>query len=492
MSKSLLGKTISELQNILEKKEASATEIAQAHLKHIEDTEKKIAAFNTITADLALKQAKATDEKIAKKEPLLPLSGIPLAVKDNICLAGYPTTCSSKMLENFTPPYEATVTQRLSAAGATIIGKTNLDEFAMGSSTENSAFKITRNPWNTERVPGGSSGGSAASTASGTSVISLGSDTGGSIRQPASFCGIVGMKPTYGTVSRFGLVAFSSSLDQIGSFARSVKDVAITLDVMGGHDPLDATSYNQKLPGFASELEKPIKGLRIGLIKELMGEGIDDDVRDAVLKAVETYKALGAQIKEVSMPNLRHALPVYYLICTADASTNLARFDGVRYGHRAVEAEDMLNMYFKTRQQGFGPEVKRRIMLGTYALSSGYYDAYYKKAQKVRRIIKNDFDEQFKELDLLLTPTSPSVAFAVGSKTEDPLSMYLSDIATIPANLAGIPGISIPCGRGKDNLPIGLQLLGPALKDAVVLQAAYAFEQATEFHKQLAEVVTHA
>lgn len=486
----LLGKTISEIRTILEKKEASAVEIAEAHLKQIDKTEKRLKAFNTVTTSLALKQAKAIDGLIARSEPLPALAGVPIALKDNICLADYPTTCSSKILENFRPPYEATVSKKLAAAGGIIVGKTNLDEFAMGSSTENSAFKTTSNPWDTQRVPGGSSGGSAASTASASSVVSLGSDTGGSIRQPASFCGIAGMKPTYGTVSRFGLVAFASSLDQIGAFGRSVKDVACVLQVMSGHDKHDATSYNQALPNLLSGLDKPITGLRLGLIKELIGEGIDEDVRAAINDAVKTFRALGATVEEISMPYLRHALPVYYLICTAEASANLARFDGVRYGHRAKDQEDILNMYMETRKEGFGPEVKLRIMLGTYALSSGYYDAYYKKAQKVRRLIKNDFDQQFKKFDLLISPTAPSVAFPIGAKTADPLSMYLSDIATIPANLAGIPGISIPCGKGQGNMPVGLQLLGPALGDSKVLQVACAFEKATEFHKQIAEVIT--
>lgn len=480
----LLGKTISQLRTILEKKEATAVEIAETHLAQIEKTESQLMAFNTVTSDLALKQARAVDKKIADKEPLPALAGIPVALKDNICLADYPTTCSSKILENFVPFYQATVTERLAAAGAVFIGKTNLDEFAMGSSTENSAFKTTRNPWDTTRVPGGSSGGSAASMASGTSVVSLGSDTGGSVRQPASFCGVVGMKPTYGLVSRFGLVAFASSLDQIGTFGRCVEDVATSLQVIAGHCPRDSTSYDKQAPDLLSALTKPIKGMRLGVIKELMGEGIEADVRTAILQAIETYRSLGAIVEEVSMPHLHHCIPAYYVICTAEASANLARFDGVRYGYRATEAQDILSMYFQTRQTGFGAEVKRRIMLGTYALSSGYYDAYYKKAQQVRRLIRDEFDKQFKDFDLLLTPTAPSVAFKIGSKTEDPLTMYLTDIATVPANLAGIPGISIPCGSGQENLPVGLQLLGPALNDDKVLQAAYAFEQATPFHKQ--------
>jgi aspartyl-tRNA(Asn)/glutamyl-tRNA(Gln) amidotransferase subunit A len=420
---------------------------------------------------------------IEKGKPLPPLAGIPVAIKDNICLENYPTTCSSKILKDFQPPYTATVARRLFDAGAVCIGKTNLDEFAMGSSTENSAFKVTRNPWNTKKVPGGSSGGSGASVSSGSSVVALGSDTGGSIRLPASFCGVVGMKPTYGVMSRFGLVAFASSLDQIGPFARCVEDAATVISAIGGHDERDSTSYNQKLPDFLAELKQGVKGLKVGLIKELIGEGIADDVRKAVLAAVQVFKDLGAQVEEISMPNIKHALPVYYLIATAEASANLARYDGVRYGLRDKDASDLLSMYFETRSQGFGPEVKRRIMLGTYALSSGYYDAYYKKAQQVRRLIKDDFDKEFKKLDILLSPVGPTVAFDVGEKTEDPLTMYLSDIATIPANLAGLPGISLPCGFGQGNMPIGLQILAPPLGDAKALKAAYAFEQATDFHK---------
>ena len=482
--KELIGKSVSELRNLLDSKEIKAKEIAEVHIAHAKRFDDDLGTYNVITAELAIKQAEDADKRIAEGTASA-LTGIPVALKDNMVLQGYPTTCSSKILANFVSPYQGTIAQKLDEAGAVVIGKTNMDEFAMGSSTENSSTRPCRNPWNQKLVPGGSSGGSAVSVASGSAVVALGSDTGGSIRQPASFCGVVGMKPTYGTVSRFGLVAFASSLDQIGPFARSVKDAAYMLDAISGHDPLDSTSYAKELPSYVKELEKPLKkDLKIGIIKELLGEGIDEDVRKAILAAAETYKQLGIAVEEVSMPQLKHALPVYYIICTAEASANLARFDGVRYGLRAADAKDLSTMYSQTRQQGFGAEVKRRIMLGTYALSSGYYDAYYKKAQQVRRLIKEEFDKQFSKYDLLLSPTSPSVAFPIGEKVDDPLTMYLSDIATIPANLAGIPGISLPCGFGDNNLPIGLQLLGPALSDAQLLQAAHAFEQATDFHKE--------
>lgn len=478
----LIGKSISELRELLDSKKVSARELAVQHIEQAERTDAQLGAYLLVTKELALQQADEADKAIASGKVPSRLCGIPIALKDNMCVAGYATTCASKILHNFVPPYQSTVAERLTAGGAVIIGKTNMDEFAMGSSTENSSVKVCKNPWNDKCVPGGSSGGSAVAVASGSSVVALGSDTGGSIRQPASFCGVVGMKPTYGTVSRFGLVAFASSLDQIGPFGRKVEDVADTLQLISGHDSKDSTSYNEQLPDYAQEMKKPIKGLKIGLIKELLGDGIDEEVKAAVRAAAEKFQSLGAEIVEVSMPQLKHALPVYYLIATAEASSNLARFDGVRYGHRSKNAGDLLNMYLSTRQEGFGAEVKRRIMLGTYALSSGYYDAYYKKAQQVRRLIKEEFDKQFGTLDLLVSPTAPSVAFELGAKVDDPLTMYLQDIATIPANLAGIPGISIPCGMGSNNLPIGLQILGPALSDAKVLQAAYAFEQSTEFH----------
>lgn len=487
--KKIIGKNISALKALLKAKEVSAMEILAAHMAHIEAEEGNLTAFNLLTRTLAESQAKDIDRLIAEGKQLPLLAGIPIAVKDNICVAGYPTTCSSRILSNFIPPYHATVTKRILASGALIVGKTNMDEFAMGSSTENSAFKLTRNPWNTKMVPGGSSGGSAAAVASGQATIALGSDTGGSIRQPASFCGVVGMKPTYGLVSRFGLVAFASSLDQIGPFGHCVEDVAITLEAIAGHDKLDSTSFNEPVPAFSKLLSSVVDGLRIGVISELAGEGIDNDVQEAVRQAADVFQKLGASVDEVSMPYSKHALPVYYIIATAEASANLARYDGVKYGHRSHNASDLLSMYCSSRQEGFGPEVKRRIMLGTYALSSGYYDAYYKKAQQVRRLVKEDFDKAFKSFDIVLCPTAPSVAFEFGSKTADPLQMYLSDIATIPANLAGIPGISIPCGFGKAGLPIGLQLLAPTLADATLLNAAYAFEKATDFHSRKSPIL---
>jgi len=500
MSKELVGKRVLELKQMLQSKQVSAEEIARAHYDHIERHEKEIQAFNCLTRDLALLQARKVDEMIKNGKPLPKLAGIPVALKDNLCVPGFPTTCSSKILENFVPPYEAHVVKRLFDEGAICLGKTNMDEFAMGSSTENSAFKLTRNPWNTKCVPGGSSGGSAAAVAAGFAPLSLGSDTGGSIRQPASFCGVVGMKPTYGVVSRFGLVAFASSLDQIGPFGASVEDVAIALSVIGGHDPRDSTSLpdsSERLGDFVTALSgadpsKLMSGVKIGVIKELIGEGIEPETRNAVLACAEVYKKLGAHVEEVSIPHAKYALPVYYILATAEASANLARYDGVRYGYRHPASKDMMSLYTVSRQEGFGAEVKRRIMLGTYALSSGYYDAYYKKAQQVRHLIKNDFDEIFKKVDFVVCPTSPSAAFKFGEKTDDPLTMYLSDIATIPANLAGIPGISLPCGFSSEGLPLGLQLLGPALSDALLLKGAYAFEQSTDFHEKKAPVLLSA
>lgn len=481
--KELLNKSIKELTTLIANREVKAEEVTSIHLEHTKSLDKDLQAFNCLSEELAITQARRIDALVEAGKDLPALAGVPVALKDNICHPAAPTTCSSKILANFIPPYSATVARKLEEAGAVFLGKTNLDEFAMGSSTENSAFRKTKNPFDLSCVPGGSSGGSASAVAACQVTVALGSDTGGSIRQPASFCGIAGMKPTYGTVSRFGLVAFASSLDQIGPFGRCVEDIGQTLDVIAGHDYRDSTSYSGNLPGFSKDLNKPVKGLRIGVIQELRQEGIAKDVSACIEEALQTFKSLGAEIHEVSLPALKHSLPVYYLIATAEASANLARYDGVRYGLRIKDAQDILSMYFQTRQEGFGDEVKRRIMLGTYALSSGYYEAYYKKAQQVRRLIKNEFDEQFKQVDLLISPTSPSVAFKLGDKTDDPLTMYLSDIATIPANLAGLPGISIPCGLGERNLPVGLQILGAPLHDQLVLQAAYAFEQATGFHK---------
>ncbi len=488
----LVGRSTSELRTLLKNKEVSSVEILRAHQEHIKQNEANVQAFLCLTPELAEQQAKVVDQMIARGDELPALAGIPVALKDNMCVPGYPTTCASNILKGFHSPYQSTAVTRLFAAGAVCLGKTNMDEFAMGSSTENSAFQLTYNPWDKRYVPGGSSGGSAAAVSAGFSVISLGSDTGGSIRQPSALCGVVGMKPTYGTVSRFGLVAFASSLDQIGPMARNVEDAAITLSVIAGHDKRDSTS----LPDFSagqinyakglkdSSAEELAGGLKIGIIKELNGEGIDLDIRKAVMATAEIFKKLGANVEEVSIPTAGHVLAVYYVIATAEASANLSRYDGVRYGFRDEEAEDTLSMYMATRAQGFGPEVKRRIMLGTYALSSGYYDAYYKKAQQVRRLMKDDFDRIFSTYDLVICPTSPSVAFKVGEKTSDPLTMYLTDIATIPANLAGLPGISMPAGFAAEGLPIGIQILGNTLSDAKVLRAAAAFEKSTEFHNK--------
>lgn len=474
--------TAHQLHEALKKKEVSSKELVQAFYKRIASAEPKVHAYNTLTEKEALEQADRADRAISNKEEIGPLTGIPVALKDNLCTEGVRTTCSSKILESFIPPYDAAVVARLREAGAVFLGKTNMDEFAMGSSTENSAFEKTRNPWNLDRIPGGSSGGSAAAVAAGEAVASLGSDTGGSIRQPAACCGVVGLKPTYGRVSRYGLIAFASSLDQIGPLTRDVTDAAIMMNVIGGYDPSDSTSANVSTPDFVRALAGSIQGVRLGIPQEYFVDGMDPDVAAAVDRAIETYRKLGAEIKEISLPHTGYAVATYYILATAEASSNLARYDGVRYGARTASAGDLLEMYMKTRREGFGPEVKRRIMLGTYALSSGYYDAYYKKAQQVRTLIKQDFDEAFKVVDAVLTPTAPTPAFRAGEKTEDPLQMYLSDIFTISVNLAGIPAISIPCGFSKEGLPIGLQLLGRPFDEEGVLRIAYAYEQSTDFH----------
>lgn len=484
MTKELHFKTVKEIRKALLHKEISAKELVDAAYNRIEEVEDKVQAFNSYSKELAYETAKEVDERIKTNADLPALAGIPLAMKDNICVNGYPTTASSKILENFVAPYDATVSKKIKENLIPIIGKANLDEFAMGSSTENSAFKKTKNPWDLNTVPGGSSGGSAASVASGEAVIALGSDTGGSIRLPASFCGIVGMKPTYGTVSRFGLIAFASSLDQIGPFGRCVEDVAMCLSAISGHDPMDSTSINKTMPDYTTNLKKDISGLRIGVVKELLEEGLNPDVKQSVTDAIKLYENLGAKIEEISLPHTKYAIGTYYIIATAEASANLARYDGVKYGYRAKNTDNLLEMYIKSRSEGFGDEVKRRIMLGTYTLSSGYYDAYYKKAQQVRTLIKRDFDKAFEKVDLLLCPTCPNTAFEFGSKTADPISMYLQDIATITANMAGIPGISLPCGYDSKGLPIGLQLLGPAFSEESLLRTAYSFEQATDFHKK--------
>ena len=471
--------TAHELHELLLKGETSSAEIVEAVFGRIDEVEASIKAYVTLRREEALEEARGVDERLARGEKLGPLAGIPVAIKDNICTRGVPTTCSSKILRNFLPPYDATVVERLKREGAVIIGKTNMDEFAMGSSTENSGFFTTRNPRDLDRVPGGSSGGSAAAVAANETIVALGSDTGGSIRQPASLCGIVGMKPTYGCVSRYGLIAFASSLDQIGPMTKDVRDCAIVLNAIAGHDPRDSTSVDMAYPDYTNFLVPDIKGIKIGVPKEYFSEGIDSDVREAVERALKLLEEMGAILVDVSLPHSEYALATYYLVATAEASSNLARYDGVRYGHRA-EAADSVAMMKETRREGFGPEVKRRIMLGTYALSSGYYDAYYLKALKVRTLLIRDFERAFEKCDCIASPTSPTVAFKIGEKVDDPLSMYLSDIYTITANLAALPGISVPCGTGKDGLPVGLQLLGKHFDEGMVLRVAYAFEEAAK------------
>jgi aspartyl-tRNA(Asn)/glutamyl-tRNA(Gln) amidotransferase subunit A len=476
--------SIRELHQQLMSKERSTVEIVQESLNRIQAVEPKIHSFLHVTSDRALEQAKQIDAKIAAGEEVGLLAGIPIGIKDNLCTQGVPTTCASNILKNFVPPYESTVTQKLKEAGAIMVGKTNLDEFAMGGSTETSAFAKTANPWDPSRVPGGSSGGSAAAVASGECPISLGSDTGGSIRQPASFCGIVGMKPTYGLVSRFGLVAFASSLDQIGPFARSVEDAAILLSAIAGYDPNDSTSLKVDVPDYTQFLTPDLKGKKVGVITETFGEGLDPEVEKTVRTAIAQLKDLGAEIKEISCPRFRYGIAAYYIIAPSEASANLARYDGVKYGARIEEADDLVEMYKRTRAEGFGAEVKRRIMIGTYALSAGYYDAYYLKAQKVRTLIKQDFEKAFEDVDVLVSPTAPTTAFKIGDKSQDPLSMYLIDLMTIPVNLAGLPGMSVPCGFDSQGMPIGLQIIGNVLREDQVFQAAYAYEQATEWHKK--------
>lgn len=484
----LLKKTAAEQSKALKNKEVSAVELTNAAFSRIEKLEDKLGAFNSLTKDIALDTAKKVDEKIAKGEELPLLAGIPLALKDNMNLKGSRTTASSKILENFVSPFNATITEKLLNNLVPIVGKANLDEFAMGSSNENSAFKKVHNPWDLNKVPGGSSGGSAASVASCEATLALGSDTGGSIRLPASFCGIVGMKPTYGRVSRYGLIAFASSLDQIGPFARSVEDAANLLEVISGHDPKDSTSLDLPVEHYADSLKNDIKGKKVGVIKELMTEGLSDDVAKAMQDAIDTYKKLGCEIVEISLPKLKYSIGIYYILATAECSSNLARFDGVKYGYRTPDAKNLLEMYTKTRAEGFGPEVKRRIMLGTYALSSGYYDAYYKKAQQMRALVTEDFKKAFETVDVLISPTCPNTAFELGAKSSDPLQMYLTDIATISANLAGIPGLSVPAGFDKTGMPIGLQVLAPQLQEGKLFNMAYQFEQAHDYWKQLANI----
>lgn len=466
-----------ELADLLKKREISSREIAESVFRRIDETEESIHAFISITRDKALEQTYLADRRFRKGEPLSPLDGIPIAVKDNLCTQGMRTTCASKILENYIPPYDATVVKKIIQSGAILIGKTNMDEFAMGSSTENSAFGPTRNPVNTEFVSGGSSGGSAAAVASGETVLAIGSDTGGSIRQPASFCGVVGMKPTYGRVSRYGLISYASSLDQIGPFSRTIEDCAMLLNCICGHDRRDTTSAHIPMPDFLGSLNQDIKGLKIGIPGEYFIEGLDPSVKDRIMTAAGLMNRHGAEIIDISLPHTPYAISTYYLIATAEASSNLARYDGVRYGYRTNEdLSDIVRMYEETRSRGFGKEVKRRIMLGTYVLSAGYYDAYYLKAQKARTLIKEDFEKAFKTVDCILTPVSPGVAFKIGEKIDEPLKMYLVDIYTASLNLAGLPGISMDCGDVK-GLPVGLQMIGKPFDEETLIRVAHAYQE---------------
>ena len=473
--------TISAWRQRLQSGEVSSRELVDQHLKRIEVSESSLNVYVEVTADRARSEASRIDEARAAGESLGSLAGIPLAIKDNLCTQGVRTTCASRMLERFVPPYEATVTERLWASGGVLMGKTNLDEFAMGGSTETSAFGPTLNPWNTSHVPGGSSGGSAAAVASGSCLASLGSDTGGSIRQPASFCGVVGLKPTYGRVSRWGLVAFASSLDQVGPFATCVADAAELLQVIAGPDPRDSTCLKVDVPDYTAALDQPIKGLKVGIIRECFeADGLDAEVKASVQASAAQLEALGAELVEVSCPRFNDGIATYYVIAPSEASANLARYDGVKYGFRADNAESLAAMTSCSRAEGFGAEVQRRILIGTYALSAGYVDAYYKKAQQVRTLIRRDFDAAFQQVDLLLTPTAPSTAFRTGAHADDPLSMYLADLLTIPVNLAGLPAISVPCGFSQSGLPIGVQLIGNVLEEARLLQVAHQYEQAAD------------
>lgn len=476
------------LHDMLVNKEITSLELTQAVLARIDEVEGDVQAYLTITRDEALAQAKAVDEKIAKGEEIAFLEGIPGAIKDNICTKGIKTTCASKILQKFVPPYDATVMQKLEAQNPVVLGKTNLDEFAMGGSTENSAYHPTCNPWNTDCVPGGSSGGSAAAVAAGTAVWALGSDTGGSIRQPASFCGVVGMKPTYGRVSRYGLVAYASSLDQVGPITKDVTDCAHILNIIAGRDEMDSTSLDVQVPDFTKALVQDVKGLKIGLPKEYFVKGMDPEVEAAVKNGVKELEKLGAEVVEISLPNTDYAISTYYLIAPAEAATNLARYDGVSYGERAEDAADLVEMMTKTRTQYLGEEVKRRIMIGNYALSAGYYDAYYLKALKVRRLVKEDYDKAFKDVDVIICPAAPSVAYKIGEKISNPLEMYLQDACTVPLNLAGLPGISVPCGYNKDKMPIGMQIIGKALDEETILRVAYTYEQSQSYHEDRAQL----
>lgn len=473
----LYEKTASELSEMLKNKECSAVELCNDVLARINETENKIGSYVTVAEESAKENAKKIDKAMAAGEKLHPLAGIPIGIKDNISTKGIRTTCSSKMLENYVPPFDATVMNKINNAGMTVLGKMNMDEFAMGSSTETSYMHLTRNPYNTECVPGGSSGGSAAAVAAGEAILTLGSDTGGSIRQPAALCGVVGMKPTYGSVSRYGLVAFASSLDQIGPLGKSVKDVAMLQSLICGHDRYDATSKNIEYPDYAAALKENAKSLKIGIPKEYFGEGIDSQVKESVMKAVKEFELQGAVIKEISLPSTEYAINTYYIIASAEASSNLARFDGVKYGYRTSEYDGLVDMYEKTRSEGFGDEVKRRIMLGTFVLSSGYFDAYYKKAKIVQNQISQEFTDAFKDCDIIATPTVPASAFKIGENIGDPIKMYYNDVCTVTVNIAGLPAISLPCGKDSAGMPMGLQLIGDKFSEQTLLNTAYTYEK---------------
>jgi aspartyl-tRNA(Asn)/glutamyl-tRNA(Gln) amidotransferase subunit A len=479
---SLAALTLHDAVNSLRKRNFSSMELTEAVFERIADTDNKIHAYLTLNRDAALEQAIQADERLMQDGDKTPLLGVPIALKDNFLTRGLRTTCGSRILGEFIPPYDATTVQKLRAAGAVITGKTNLDEFAMGSSSENSAFFPTRNPWNLQRIPGGSSGGSAAAVAADQCIAALGTDTGGSIRQPAACCGVVGLKPTYGRVSRFGIIAFASSMDQVGPMTKDVRDAALLLEVIAGHDPADSTSAMHDVPSYTEALTRDIRGLRIGIPKEYFVSGMQREVEDAVRTAIRELEKNGVAIEEISLPHTEYAVAVYYIVATAEASSNLARYDGMRYGYRA-DAKDLTETYMKSRDEGFGAEVKRRIMLGTYALSAGYYDAYYLKAQRVRTLIKRDFDEAFGHCDVIITPTTPTIAFELGEKTQDPLQMYLSDIYTISINLAGLPALSLPCGFDQNKMPIGMQIIGKHFDESTILRVGYAYEQQTEWHK---------
>lgn len=505
---SLLEQSATQLRKVLDSRQVSSREVAQAFLDQIAKADGRIDAFLSVDPDRSLVRAKEIDDWRTAGKPVGLLAGLPIAIKDVICTKGWTTTCGSKMLANYVPPYDATVIQKLDAADAVLIGKTNMDEFAMGGSTENSAFKKTKNPWDLQRVPGGSSGGAAACLAASMTPLSIGTDTGGSIRQPAAFCGVTGLKPTYGRVSRYGLVAFASSLDQIGPLARTAEDTALLLEALAGHDPLDSTSAPVDTVKYSETVKQPLAGLKLGLVKEHFGAGLDNEIATSVREAVKVYEKLGATVKEISLPHNKYGIAVYYIIAPCEASSNLARYDGVHYGYRcdektmlaglaAEQAElekrgdnkalanldtPLVRMYRQTRAEGFGAEVKRRIMLGTFALSAGYSEAFYKKALQVRRLIRNDYDAAFQDVDFIVGPTTPSPAFKIGEKSGDPLAMYLEDLYTVTLNLAGLPGISIPCGLTKSGLPIGLQLQGRAFDEDRLLRAAHMFQQATDWH----------